>query len=92
MPITVKHYKSGRPTVQEQQEREQLEQELAEVRGVSELRQLIKAGKKALLQPDPEMADEEAMAEKPKWWDAAMTATLGPLVSRMCKAFLPNVK
>ena len=52
MPITVKHYKSGRPTTDEQQERAQLEQELAEVENVSELRRLIKAGKKAL-QPEP---------------------------------------
>ena len=64
---------------------------LAKVRDVSELRRLIEAGKKALLQTDPEMAEDKAMAEKPKWWDAAiaaamtatMNATLGSLVSRM---------
>ena len=76
MPITVKHYKSGRPTVQEQQEREQLEQELAKVRDVSELRQLIQAGKKALQQPAPKMDESGPPAEQPKWLDSILMRQL----------------
>ena len=73
MPIAVKHYKSGRPTVQEQQERQHLEEELAEVRDVSELRRLIESGKKALQQQSPEMTENANPAEQPKWVDAILS-------------------
>ena len=80
MPITVKHYKSGRPNTEEQKERAQLEQELAEVENVSELRRVIQAGKKALLpeQPDPTMSEDEAK----KGWDQEMAIAMAQTMAQ----------